>query len=120
MVYTKYDPTTGEIELCVECSESELQHYTPYVEGEYSAEEYLIFDGVPVRKNQADIDAVELEQAWFELKDMRTSLLKDSDWTQVPDAPVNEVEWAAYRQELRDLPSNITDPKNPVWPTPPQ
>jgi hypothetical protein len=29
-------------------------------------------------------------------------------------------QWAAYRQALRDLPENITDPERPVWPEPPQ
>jgi hypothetical protein len=120
MVYTKYDPTTGEIECWVECPASELEFYTPYVEGEYSAEEYLIVDGVPVRRNQVDIDATELEQAWFELKDMRTRMLKDSDWTQVPDAPVDAAAWATYRQQLRDLPENTEDPANPAWPTKPE
>jgi len=27
--------------------------------------------------------------------------------------------WLDYRQALRDLPGNTTDPENPVWPTPP-
>jgi len=28
-------------------------------------------------------------------------------------------EMAAYRQALRDLPANTTDPANPVWPVKP-
>jgi hypothetical protein len=49
----------------------------------------------------------------------RNQKLSESDWTQVPDAPVDQQAWAVYRQQLRDLPDNTTDPRNPVWPTPP-
>jgi len=51
-----------------------------------------------------------------ELRSQRDSLLKSSDWTQVPDAPVDQAAWATYRQQLRDLPASTTDPSNAVWP----
>lgn len=35
----------------------------------------------------------------------RNRLLAESDWTQLPDAPVNRQAWAQYRQALRDLPA---------------
>jgi hypothetical protein len=57
------------------------------------------------------------------LRDMRNGFLAKSDWTQVPDAPVDAVAWAEYRQALRDLPDTITSVElleNPVWPTPPE
>lgn len=38
----------------------------------------------------------------------RNGLLTASDWTQLPDAPVNQQEWATYRQTLRDFPSTWT------------
>ena len=28
--------------------------------------------------------------------------------------------WATYRQALRDLPANTSDPANPTWPTKPE
>ena len=28
-------------------------------------------------------------------------------------------EWKTYRQSLRDLPANTSDPANPTWPTKP-
>ena len=43
----------------------------------------------------------------FELsstKKYRDWLLFTSDWTQLPDAPCDAEAWAAYRQQLRDLP----------------
>jgi len=55
-----------------------------------------------------------------ELRSTRNLLLKSSDWTQVPDAPVDQAAWATYRQQLRDLPNNTEDPANPTWPTKPE
>lgn len=51
-----------------------------------------------------------------ELRAIRDRMLRESDWTQLPDAPVNAQAWAAYRQALRDLPENTPDPADPVWP----
>ena len=51
----------------------------------------------------------------------RDCLLVASDWTQVPDAPVEAKAWAAYRKALRDLPATIKDATADVeWPTPPE
>ena len=48
----------------------------------------------------------------------RNEELKQSDWTQVADAPVDKKLWATYRQELRDMTSN-DDPKTWVFPVRP-
>lgn len=61
----------------------------------------------------------ELDEEMQRVRLFRNKLLSDCDWTQVADAPVDQAAWAVYRQELRDLPANTTDPYNPVWPTPP-
>ncbi len=45
----------------------------------------------------------------------RNKKLLDSDWTQLPDAPVDKEAWAEYRQKLRDLPET-TDTLNVAWP----
>lgn len=42
------------------------------------------------------------------LREWRNQRLKESDWTQVADAPVDKEAWAIYRQELRDLPEHYT------------
>lgn len=57
--------------------------------------------------------------AWEDLRIERNRRLAASDWTQVADAPVDRAAWAAYRQELRDLPDNTKDPRNIVWPKQP-
>jgi hypothetical protein len=38
----------------------------------------------------------------------RDRLLKESDWTQVADAPVDKEAWATHRQALRDFPASWT------------
>lgn len=42
-----------------------------------------------------------------------------SDWTQLSDAPVNKVLWAAYRQALRDIPQQAGFPTSIDWPVAP-
>jgi hypothetical protein len=49
----------------------------------------------------------------------RNDLLMASDWTQMPDAPVNQAAWATYRQDLRDLPQQPGFPNAVVWPDQP-
>ena len=63
----------------------------------------------------ADEEAAEAARDyWSELRTLRDQRLTESDWTQVADAPLTEeqkIAWQSYRQALRDLPENITDPK---------
>ena len=42
------------------------------------------------------------------MRKVRDSMLKESDWTQVADAPVDQQAWATYRQALRDFPATWT------------
>ena len=49
----------------------------------------------------------------------RNNLLSTSDWTQLPDSPVDSVTWATYRQELRDVPQQAGFPWTVTWPTAP-
>lgn len=52
-------------------------------------------------------------------REQRDLLLQQSDWTQVPDAPVNATSWASYRQALRDVPTQSGFPNSVNWPTKP-
>ena len=55
-----------------------------------------------------------------EAKRKRTNLLSESDWTQMPDVPnPQKVQWAQYRQALRDITDQPGYPLNVVWPIPP-
>jgi hypothetical protein len=47
----------------------------------------------------------------FEMRKLRNSFLRASDWTQMADSPLStekKTEWSIYRQALRDLPNNST------------
>lgn len=68
-----------------------------------------------------DYAAVQQEIAMLRLWKLGTS-----DWTQVPDSPLDaqkKQEWRVYRQALRDLPPSITGSEMSVddvpWPTMP-
>ena len=56
----------------------------------------------------------------LEVRTERDRLLASSDWTQVADAPVDQAAWAAYRQELRDLPDQSGFPEKVIWPIRPE
>jgi len=58
-------------------------------------------------------------EGWAKLRRERNAILAETDWTVMSDTPTNTAAWKAYRQALRDLPANTTDPFNAVWPTPP-
>jgi hypothetical protein len=56
------------------------------------------------------LDPDEVPAEWWaeRMRLHRDRLLKESDWTQVNDAPVNREAWATYRQVLRDFPATWT------------
>lgn len=57
------------------------------------------------------------------LRRERDQRLAASDYLMMPDYPASEAErdaWAAYRQQLRDLPESITDPADIDWPELPE
>lgn len=66
-----------------------------------------------------------IEDVMVDVRLMRDRLLRLSDWTQIPDAPLSEDDkmlWAIYRQDLRDVPqnnTNINSVDDVVWPTAP-
>jgi len=60
---------------------------------------------------------------WSKLRSRRNRLLAATDWEIVRHKELGTNVPAAlktYRQELRDLPANTSDPANPVWPTNPE
>ena len=63
-------------------------------------------------------DVLPVEQM-KELRSRRNQLLDETDYLGLPDLGGFSAEMTAYRQALRDLPANTTDPANPVWPTKP-
>jgi hypothetical protein len=62
------------------------------------------------------------EQVADTIREERDRLLTASDWTQVDDTPLTnakKIEWAQYRQELRDIPQQDGFPFEVLWPVNP-
>tara|TARA_R100000231_G_scaffold112646_1_gene83526 strand:+ start:2107 stop:2430 length:324 start_codon:yes stop_codon:yes gene_type:complete len=59
------------------------------------------------------------DENWENVRKKRDYLLKSSDWTMTPGATVDQSQWSAYRQNLRDLPQKFKDKEstNVIWPT---
>jgi hypothetical protein len=66
----------------------------------------------------AEITRLEALEPWNELRQQRNRLIAETDYLALSDSTLS-AEMATYRQTLRDLPANTTDPANPVWPTKP-
>ena len=59
-----------------------------------------------------------VEIQWDGLRSHRNSLLAETDWWASSDLTMSD-EQKAYRQALRDLPSQVSDPLNVTWPVKP-
>lgn len=57
--------------------------------------------------------------AWQAIRQKRDALIRQSDWTMTPGATVDQAQWTAYRQVLRDLPQTYENAEDVVWPTVP-
>jgi hypothetical protein len=75
------------------------------------------WDGQKFTPPAPDVDA-----AWDGVRKERDALLRDSDWTQLPDVPLTAEQrdaWAIYRQSLRDITTQTESPWEVKWPAPP-
>jgi hypothetical protein len=67
------------------------------------------------------IGETEISSEWYfeRLRLWRNAQLQASDWTQVADAVCDKSAWATYRQALRDLPSQSSNPSDLEFPSAP-
>ena len=58
---------------------------------------------------------------WDDIRVKRDTILQTTDWTMTSGATVDQAQWAAYRQIIRDIPQTYKDktPDDVVWPTQP-
>ena len=69
-----------------------------------------------VAENKPQAEAEQL------VRSMRDAFLNLSDWTQMPDSPLDsaaKTSWATYRTALRDISTQSNFPTNITWPTQP-
>tara|TARA_B100002019_G_scaffold124279_1_gene107027 strand:- start:2020 stop:2349 length:330 start_codon:yes stop_codon:yes gene_type:complete len=67
---------------------------------------------------QAEINRLEAAQPLVELREERNRRLAETDYFANTDVTMPD-EMRDYRQALRDLPANTSNPSNPTWPTKP-
>ena len=124
MKYAFYKKLSGEIVSIVQASQppQSIEDDFAYADLPDDAVQsaYHVVGGVAVLKPSEDVRQAEIARAWVMLRRRRDAMLSACDWTQVPDAPVDHAAWAAYRQQLRDLPSVVDDPLNVLWPETPR
>lgn len=101
--------------------EIEGKWYTNYVLGP-------IFTDRPATDTEPAQTAAEQETAYKARKDAeqatnvrnsRTEMLKDSDWTQIADSTADKAAWATYRTALRNVPAQAGFPWTIAWPDAP-
>ena len=117
-MYVTYNITTGAISGWSNKSSTPASGYAEVQSDDYIDQLHWYYDAATDTfsgPTDAEQDALDMQA----LRSQRDDLLAQSDWTQVADAPVDAAAWATYRQALRDLPANTTDPRNPTWPTKP-
>jgi hypothetical protein len=54
-----------------------------------------------------------------EIRTERNEKIANTDWTQLPDSPVDKAVWATYRQALRDITAQAGFPWTIDWPVAP-
>jgi len=107
------NPITGE--LCNIRSKDDL--FIPIDEANTDYQEYLEWVAEGNTAEAADEDTL----TWDVIRATRDQILRDTDWTMTTGATVDQAQWAAYRQNLRDIPQTYKDktPDDVVWPTQP-
>jgi hypothetical protein len=91
-----------------------LVERTPLFDGQSWTQQWVVEALV-----QAEIDARNAQQA-ASVRAERNRRLAACDWTQLADAPVDDLAWAVYRQKLRDLPNQAGFPLTIIWPVQPE
>ena len=88
--------------------------YTKYILGP------VFVDGETTAVQQeAEYHAYKDAEQAKSMREQRNTKLADCDWTQLADSTADKAAWAAYRQALRDVPSQSGFPWEVTWPTTP-
>lgn len=96
--------------------------YTKYILGPVFTDRAATEDepAKTAAEQEAEYKAMKDAEQAKSVRATRGDKLKDCDWTQVADAPVDKEAWAAYRQALRDVTAQEGFPWAIIWPTQPE
>ena len=89
--------------------------FIPIDEGNIDYQEYLKWVAAGNTVEAADPGPSD----WDVARKKRDQLLKDSDWAMTTGATIDQAQWSAYREKLRDIPQTYKDKETSeiVWPT---
>ena len=85
-----------------------LSSTTPYISGDYC------FTVEVTSMNTAEITSRQ-DSALSNIRQTRDQLLRDTDWTQLPDSTANKSAYAVYRTALRDIPQTMGSVDPRTW-----
>ena len=140
-IYNKEGRIVKSIDCPPEMIERQLKEDQGYIETSAHDGTHYVKDGElitypdrPSEDHQFDFileqwvdtktDEIRAKEALEALRRERNIKLAMSDWTQLPDSPLNEeqkAEWAEYRQALRDIPNTgVLSTDLIQWPQPPE
>jgi len=112
--YKKYNDENGNLSSILMKEDGQVTWSIPLQVGNRHYDEYLEW-----AKTNTTEEADGL--SWNDIRLKRDGILKETDWTMTTGSSVDQAQWAAYRQNLRDLPQTYKDktPDDVVWPTQP-
>ena len=113
--YKLYPDVDGVAKKAIQKTEGDIISSIPFDEANTDYQEYLEW----AKTNTAE--AADDTLTWDDIREKRDQILKDTDWTMTTGATVDQAQWAAYRQVIRDIPQTYKDktPDDVVWPTQP-
>jgi len=112
--YKKYNDENGNLSSILMKEDGKVTWSIPLEVGNRHYDEYLEW-----AKTNTTEEADGL--SWNDIRLKRDGILKETDWTMTSGATVDQAQWAAYRQVIRDIPQTYKDktPDDVVWPTQP-
>ena len=106
--------------------------WLPVIETNVTPDSNEVFDSDEVTINEdkvqifhrvRDMTVEELtvrdRESWRSMREIRNTLLSETDWWASSDLNITQ-DQKDYRQALRDLPANTSDPTNITWPEKPE
>jgi len=107
--------SSGDATHVIKTDDSGVKTTIPFDEANTDYQEYL--EWVAEGNKAESIDGL----TWADIRSKRDAILQSTDWTMITGASVDQAQWAAYRQVIRDIPQTYKDktPDDVVWPTQP-